>query len=176
MIRFSFDLFTKFLIVVGIWWLFQTLSLLQIKALKYIAMVFNLLQGPLIFCVAMCRTRVAFLFKKYFCEDWCCFGCFRSEEFINEECEELATIDLLKSRAENNDRRDFLEPFLSNGNSNNDREISKSLFNVGKREPGEIPPPPNPEMPVGRIKRLIKSNSLTALTNINFGWRKETSV
>ena len=55
-------------------------------------MVFNLLQGPLIFCVSMCRIRVAFLFKKYFCVEWCCFGCFKSEEFINEDCEELATI------------------------------------------------------------------------------------
>ena len=25
-------------------------------------------QGPLIFVVAMCRTRVAFLFKRYFCQ------------------------------------------------------------------------------------------------------------
>lgn len=139
-------------------------------------MVFNLLQGPLIFCIAMCRTRVAFLFKKYFCEDWCCFGCFKSEEFINEECEELAVIDLLKSKAEDEgEKREFLAPFL-NGNSSNDKEMSKSLYNVRNREPGEIPPPVNPEMPVGRIKRLLKSNSLTAISNINFGWRKETAV
>ena len=59
---------------------------------RYIGMVFNLLQGPFIFAVAMCRTRVAFLFKKYFCHDSCCFGFCKSEEFINEECEELATI------------------------------------------------------------------------------------
>ena len=58
----------------------------------------------------------------------------------------------------------------------NDKEMSKSLFNMKNREPGEIPPPANPEMPVGRIKRLLKSNSLTAITNINFGWRKETAV
>ena len=81
---FSFDLFTKFFIVIAIWWLMFTLSLLQITAFKYIGMVFNLIQGPLIFCVAMCRTRVAFLFKKYFCEDICCFKCFKSDEFIGK--------------------------------------------------------------------------------------------
>merc|ERR1719468_484509 len=53
----NFDLFTKFFIVIAIWWLSFTLSLLQINSFKYIGMVFNLLQGPLIFCVAMCRTR-----------------------------------------------------------------------------------------------------------------------
>ena len=125
----------------------------------------------------MCRTRVAFLFKKYFCEDWCCFQCFRSEEFINEECQELATIDLMKSRENNDEKREFLQPFLNgNGSNGTDKEMSKSLYNVRNREPGEIPPPVNPELPVGRIKRLLKSNSLTALTNINFGWRKETAV
>jgi hypothetical protein len=55
-------------------------------------------------------------------------------------------------------------------------ELSKSLFNVRHREPGEVLPPNDADMPVGRIKRLLKSNSLTALANINFGWRKETSV
>ena len=68
-----------------------------------------------------------------------------------------------------------LKTFFILGPSN-DKEMSKSLFNVRNREPGEIPPPSNPEMPVGRIKRLLKSNSLTAITNVNFGWRKETSV
>ena len=61
----SFDLFTKFLLVVGIWWLFFMLSLLAYPALVYISKVFNLIEGPLIFCVAMCRTRVAFLFKRW---------------------------------------------------------------------------------------------------------------
>ena len=34
----------------------------------------TLFQGPLIFVVAMCRTRVAFLFKRYFCQvpSLCC--------------------------------------------------------------------------------------------------------
>ena len=41
---------------------------------------------------------------------------------------------------------------------------------------GEVLPPNETDVPVGRIKRLLKSNSLTALANINFGWRKETSV
>ena len=66
--------------------------------------------------------------------------------------------------------------FIYVSGPSNDKEMSKSLFNVRNREPGEIPPPSNPEMPVGRIKRLLKSNSLTAITNVNFGWRKETSV
>ena len=93
------------------------MSLTDIPALKYIGMVFNLLQGPLIFCVSMCRTRVAFLFKKYFCQDWCCFGCFKDEEFINEECEELAVIDMLKARIDEPDgdassTPQFLQPFI----------------------------------------------------------------
>ena len=150
------------------------MSLLEIPALKYIGMVFNLLQGPLIFCISMCRTRVAFLFKKYFCQDWCCFGSCKEEEFINEDCEELAHIDLLKSRENAEPKAEFLQPFIQG--PTNDKEMSKSLYNVRNREPGEIPPPPNPDLPVGRIKKLLKSNSLTALTNINFGWRKETAV
>merc|ERR1712038_933334 len=101
---FSFDLYTKFLVVVGIWWLFHSLSLLRLPALNYIAMIFNVLHGPLIFLVAMCRTRVSFLFKRYFCADecWCCCckggGAFEANEFIEEECQELATIDMLKER------------------------------------------------------------------------------
>ena len=181
---FSFDLFTKFLVVIGIWWLFHTLSLFQYASLKYTGIIFNLVEGPAVFCVAMCRTRVAFLFKKYFCGDWCCF---KSEEFINEECQELATIDMLRSKVDEPDShpnglgiKDYLQPFINGhaSSSSNDKEMSKSLFNMrnNHREPGEIPPPPNPEIPVGRIKRLLKSNSLTALTNINFGWRKETAV
>jgi len=176
----NFDLFTKFFIVIAIWWLMFTLSLLQITAFKYIGMVFNLIQGPLIFCVAMCRTRVAFLFKKYFCEDVCCFKCFKgSSDFIEMECQELSTIDRMKSKENKDEIREFLEPFLNGTctSPDGDREMSKSLYNVGRnREPGDIKPPANPEMPVGRIKRLLKSNSLTALTNINFGWRKETAV
>ena len=83
----------------------------------------------------------------------------------------------MKSRENNEEKREFLQPFLNgNGSNGTDKEMSKSLYNVRNREPGEIPPPVNPELPVGRIKRLLKSNSLTALTNINFGWRKETAV
>ena len=93
------------------------------------------------------------------------------------ECQELSTIEKLKSKENHEEIREFLQPFLNgHGNSDGDREMSKSLYNVRNREPGEIKPPVNPEMPVGRIKRLLKSNSLTALTNINFGWRKETAV
>ena len=62
--------------------------------------------GPLVFLVAMCRTRVSFLFKRYFCIDecWCCCckggGAFAEQEFIEEECQELATIDMLKERCD----------------------------------------------------------------------------
>ena len=31
----------------------------------------------MIFVVALCRTRVIFLFKKYFCADACCLSCCR---------------------------------------------------------------------------------------------------
>ena len=60
-----------------------------------------------------------------------------------------------------------------------DKELTTSLFNVKhslRREPGDVLPPPDPDAPVGRVRRLLKSNSLTALANINFGWRRETSV
>merc|ERR1712141_959011 len=63
--------------------------------------------GPLVFLVAMCLTRVSFLFKRYFCIDecWCCCckgsgGQFKEQEFIEEECQELATIDMLKEKYE----------------------------------------------------------------------------
>ena len=129
-------MFTKFFIVIAIWWLMFTLSLLQMAPFKYIGMVFNLIQGPLIFCVAMCRTRVAFLFKKYFCEDVCCFKC-KSDEFIDEECQELSTIDRLKSKENQEEIREFLQPFLNGNASSNDKEMSKSLYNVRNREPGK---------------------------------------
>merc|ERR1712172_122965 len=38
----NFDLFTKLFLVVAIWWLMFTLSLLQMAPFKYIGMVFNL--------------------------------------------------------------------------------------------------------------------------------------
>jgi hypothetical protein len=134
---------------------------------------------------------VSFLFKRYFCIDecWCCCckggGAFADQEFIEEECQELATIDMLKERCEQS-----LDPMpetkrLTNGIFNGtigrsvdvDKELSMSLFNVkSKREPGDVLPPSDPDAPIGRVRRLLKSNSLTALANINFGWRKETSV
>ena len=70
LIQVNFDLFTKLFLVVGVCSMFQTLALLDIRALEYIGKIFVLLQGPLIFVVAMCRTRVAFLFKRYFCQVW----------------------------------------------------------------------------------------------------------
>ena len=59
--------------VVGVCWLFQILALLPMgtgltTALHYIAMVFTIIQGPLVFVVAMCRTIVVVLFKRYFCQ------------------------------------------------------------------------------------------------------------
>ena len=160
--------------------------------------VYHLCLGPLIFIVSMCRTRVAFLFKRYFCIDecWCCCckaflpggGKYTETEFIEEECQELATIDVLKARCEQMEDDPMPETKkLTNGILNGtlgrcsdvDKELSISLFNVkrdSRREPGDVLPPSDPEAPVGRVRRLLKSNSLTALANINFGWRKETSV
>lgn len=60
----NFDLYIKFLLVEGVWWLFFMLSLLPVDALTWISRVFDVVHGPLVFCVAMCRTRVAYLFKK----------------------------------------------------------------------------------------------------------------
>ena len=62
----NFDLYIKFLLVCGVWWLFFMLSLLPFAqpALLWISRVFDVVHGPLVFCVAMCRTRVAFLFKR----------------------------------------------------------------------------------------------------------------
>ena len=65
-----------------------------VAALIYIFKVFNMLEGPLIFIVAMCRTRVAFLFKRYFCIGPCC----QTGEFIEEEAKELSIIDNLKAK------------------------------------------------------------------------------
>ena len=139
----------------------------------------------------MCRTRVSFLFKRYFCIDecWCCCckggGQFAEQEFIEEECQELATIDMLKERCDQSSDPMPETKRLTNGIFNGtlgrsvdvDKELSMSLFNVKcKREPGEVQPPADPDAPIGRVRRLLKSNSLTALANINFGWRKETSV
>ena len=168
----------------GIWWLFHALALLQLTALTYISMVFDVLLGPLVFLVAMCRTRVAFLFKRYFCVDDCCCcaklaGNFTNDEdeFIEEECQELATIDMLKERAEKLPETKIVTREYLNGRTV-DKDLSASLFNVKnvRREPGDVLPPPDPDQPLGRVRRLLKSNSLTALATINFGWRKETSV
>ena len=152
-------------------------------------MTFSL--GPLIFLVAMCRTRVSFLFKRYFCADecWCCCckggGAFEANEFIEEECQELATIDMLKERLDESNNEIPQTKRLTNGIFNGtlgrsvdvDKELTTSLFNVKvRREPGDVLPPPDPDAPIGRVRRLLKSNSLTALANINFGWRRETSV
>ena len=132
------------------------LKFIQIKKLKTLISyllyhrLFNhinlshIILGPLIFLVAMCRTRVSFLFKRYFCIDecWCCCckggGQFEEQEFIEEECQELATIDMLKERCEQ-----ISDPMpdtkrLTHGIFNGtlgrsvdvDKELSMSLFNV----------------------------------------------
>jgi hypothetical protein len=58
----------------------------------------------------------------------------RTQEFIELECEELATIDALREKADKEDSALPSSPFLSNGNDHH--ELSKSLFNVRHREPG----------------------------------------
>jgi hypothetical protein len=167
----NFDLFTKLFMVIGACWLFQTLALLDVNALDYIGKIFTLIQGPLIFIVAMCRTRVIFLFKKYFCGDACCLSCCRgNNEFIELPATELATIDKLKMQEEKTDdgaNQSLLDKW---GDANPvAREMSKSLFNVRSKPGDEIAP----ETPLMKVGRLLKANSLATL---NFGWRRETSV
>ena len=77
----------------------------------------------------------------------------------------------------------LLPPLRPSRISSRDPDLSKSLYNVrhngpggGGGGPGAVPPPEDPDAPIGRVKRLLKSNSLNALANINFGWRRETSV
>ena len=174
--------------MVGVWWLFFMLSLLETTAVIYMGRVFDCLAGPLVFIVAMCRTRVAFLFKRYFCVAGCRGD---GDDFIEEECKELSVIDGLKEklRREEEDQGEggaytsLLPPIINpkrrnGGCGGNYEEMSRSLFCVrgGGATAGEVPPPPDPDLPVGRVKRLLKSNSLTALANINWGWRRETSV
>jgi len=199
----NFDLYIKFLLVEGVWWLFFMLSLLPVDALTWISRVFDVVHGPLVFCVAMCRTRVAYLFKKYFCHDGCCFGCCSGGgEFIDEAdgggqgCQELSVIDRLREKADQEEEEEddgeaglasrvttaLLAPISMPSARNGRDEMSRSLFNVRNNSSGaaaggsEVPPPANTELPLGRVKRLLKSNSMTAIANINFGWRRETSV
>ena len=55
----------------------------------------------MIFVVSMCRTRVIFLFKKYFCADACCISCCRgNKDFIELPATELANIDEMRERQE----------------------------------------------------------------------------
>ena len=55
----------------------------------------------MIFVVALCRTRVIFLFKKYFCVDACCLSCCRGhKDWIEVPATELATIDTMKEKLE----------------------------------------------------------------------------
>jgi len=170
----NFDLFTKLFLVVGVCWLFQTLALLDISALEYIGKIFTLLQGPLIFVVAMCRTRVAFLFKRYFCQDSCCVPCCRGGgDFIELPAEELSTIDRAKEALEKDDEEGAGRRLLDRwGDANpRDREMSKSLFNVRSRPDGDDREAP--QTPLMKVVGMIKASSLA---NLNFGWRKETSV
>lgn len=167
----NFDLYSKLLMVVGSCWLFQTLALLDIPALYYIGMVFAIIQGPLIFLVAMCRTRVAFLFKKYFCKDGCCVCLFgTNSDFIELASTELATVDKMRDKmADEAEQRSLLDRW---GDANSkDRELSKSLFNVRpSRAEGQ-----GNETPLMKMGRMLKSNSVN-LATLNFGWRRETAV
>ena len=95
----------------------------------------------------------------------------------------MTTIDGLRAKADEADAAEDCMPHHSllpapfSTTPRGTRELSKSLFNVRNQSGnGEVPPPPDPDMPVGRVKRLLKSNSLTAIANLNFGWRRETSV
>jgi len=171
----NFDLFTKLFLVVGVCSMFQTLALLDIRALEYIGKIFVLLQGPLIFVVAMCRTRVAFLFKRYFCQDSCLPHCCRGDsEFIELPAEELTTIDKAREAMEKEEEegvgRSLLDRWGDSAAPAN-REMSKSLFNVRSRPDGEDREAP--QTPLMRVVGMLKASSLA---NLNFGWRKETSV
>ena len=192
----NFDLFTKLFMVIGACWFFQTLALLDIRALDYIGKIFTLIQvhyqgdsvnsfksfvisfqGPMIFVVAMCRTRVIFLFKKYFCADACCISCCRgNNDFIELPATELATIDSLKRREEEEDREGVHQSLLDKVTGGNpvSREISKSLFNVRSRPSGDDTECcVAAETPLMKVGNIIKASSLAML---NFGWRRETSV
>ena len=134
----------------------------------------------MIFVVAMCRTRVIFLFKKYFCADSCCISCCRGhKDFIELPATELATIDTMKERVERE------EAGAGEGVSLLDRvadthaatrEISKSLFNVRSRPSGEEDGAfsVKAETPLMKVGNFLKASSLASLHN--FGWRRETSV
>jgi len=170
----NFDLFTKLFLVIGLCWLFQTLALLGVPALDYIGKIFTLMQGPLIFLVAMIRTRVLFLFKKYFCQDTCCIKwCRGDQEFIELPTHdtELATIDKMKA-ADSKDDDGASGSLLAKWTDTSQvgREISKSLYNIRSKPSGDTDAPETPLMKVGRI---LKASSLAAL---NIGWRRETSV
>jgi len=173
----NFDLFSKLLMVVSVCWFFQTLALIPLggsasPAFHYIAMVFTILQGPLIFIVAMCRTRVVFLFKRYFCQDTCCIGCCRGDnEFIEIPTTEMDVIDKLKEKEEKAEVADVKHSLLeiTKEAPNDHREMSRSLFNV-RGKGGD-----SGESPIVKVGRMLKSNSMN-LASLNWGWRKETSV
>jgi len=174
----NFDLFTKLFMVIGACCFFQTLSLLNFHALHYIAMIFTLIQGPMIFVVAMCRTRVIFLFKKYFCADSCCISCCRGhKDFIELPATELAVIDNMKEKLEKNDGDEAHQSLLDKFTDSHavTREISKSLFNVRSKPNGDDSDETRvtAETPLMKVGNFLKASSLATL---NFGWRRETSV
>ena len=132
----------------------------------------------MIFVVAMCRTRVIFLFKRYFCADSCCITCCRGhKDFIELPATELATIDTLKERAEREETEgaSLLDRVADTHAAT--REISKSLFNVRSRPSGEEEEggaSVKAETPLMRVGNFLKASSLASLHN--WGWRRETSV
>jgi len=171
----NFDLYSKLLMVLASCGLFQTLGILDIAALHYIGMVFSILQGPLIFLVCMCRTRIAYLFKRYFCKDNACLCCGGNGDFIELPSTELSTIDKLREKEEVSGDKEANKSLLDRwGDANvsssaKDREMSRSLFNVREKKPE------GHETPLMKMGRLLKTNSVN-LATMNFGWRRETAV
>ena len=131
-------------------------------------------QGPMIFVVTMCRTRVIFLFKKYFCADMCCISCCSgNKDFIELPATELATIDTLREKQEKDGdeaHQSLLDKITDTHAAT--REISKSLFNVRSKPSGDDSF--KAETPLMRVGNFLKASSLATLNN--FGWRRETSV
>ena len=132
----------------------------------------------MIFVVAMCRTRVIFLFKKYFCADSCCISCCRGhKDFIELPATELATIDNMKERLERSEGDEAGQSLLDKFTDSHavTREISKSLFNVRSKPSGDDSDDTRvrAETPLMKVGNFLKASSLATL---NFGWRRETSV
>ncbi|CAB4064048.1 unnamed protein product [Lepeophtheirus salmonis] len=98
------------------------------KSMQHFQVNFDLFVKFLIVIGPCAEPEWPISLKNYFCYDACCFGCCKQEEFINENCQELATIDSLKLREEK-ESNDFpnTSTFLL---PDTNRQISRSLFNI----------------------------------------------